>query len=273
MTDSHTPKHEVRRLDDVLSEAYHKTHGFKMMPKGETFKDLSTVVITAIRGDRAEKKTMNCPKCDHRIEYEYFQSNGFHPLVVESWKRMVRPMNQPLVEIVASGYEVGDAYENAVEAVLKDETLSKYKYILFIEDDIVLPYMPHSKGPLFRLYEHMSTFDVAGGLYWTKGEISMPLIFGDPAKGTDNYEAMTDWKDGELVECNGTGMGFTLFKMDLFKDKRIERPWFKTLQDVSDGGMTQDLYFYRKMRRLGYRVCVDTSVKCGHLDVKTGQVY
>ncbi|MCC6934712.1 MAG: hypothetical protein IT406_03455 [Candidatus Yanofskybacteria bacterium] len=270
MDDHHV---RIHRLDDVLKDAYHERVAYNAMPRGEHFRDLSTVIITAVRGDRRETRSMNCPKCNHLITYEHFSSNGFHPMVVESWKRMIRPMNQPIVEVVSSGYEVGDAYEHSIEAVLNNPDLAKFKYILFIEDDMIIPWMPGTRGPLFELYRHMDTYDVAGALYWTKGEVSMPLIFGDPARGTDNYEALTNWDSGDVVECNGTGMGFTLFKMDLFKDARVDRPWFHTLQNVDEGGMTQDLYFYRKIRRLGYRICVDTSIKCGHLDVRTGQVY
>lgn len=264
---------KLNTLDEVLADAHHERRAFGMMPRGDTFKDLSTVIITAMRGDRVEKKTINCPQCRHLIEYESFHATGFHPLVVESWKRMIRPMNQPIVEIVASGYEVGDAYEQAVSSIMEHPDLSKFKYIFFIEDDIVVPFMPGTKGPLFQLYQHMDKFDVIGGLYWTKGDLSMPLIFGDSSRGTDNYEAMTNWQAGEVVECNGTGMGFTLFKTDLFRDKRIERPWFKTHEEIASGAMTQDIYFYRKIRRLGYKVGVDTNIKCGHLDMKTGQVY
>jgi hypothetical protein len=66
-------------------------------------------------------------------------------------------------------------------------------------------------------------------------------------------------------------MGFTLFKMDLFRDERISRPWFKTVQEwTPEGGGaagTQDLYFFGNARKAGYRVASDNRVKVGHYDV------
>ena len=36
---------------------------------------------------------------------------------------------------------------------------------------------------------------------------------------------------------------------------------------------TQDLFFFEKIRPLGYKCAVDTRVKIGHLDVKSGIIY
>jgi hypothetical protein len=72
-------------------------------------------------------------------------------------------------------------------------------------------------------------------------------------------------------------MGFTLFQLEVFRDARIKRPWFKTLQGNRPSGepwlITQDLYFFGQLRELGYRVACDTRVKVGHYDVGTGVVW
>jgi hypothetical protein len=72
-------------------------------------------------------------------------------------------------------------------------------------------------------------------------------------------------------------MGFTLFDLQVFKDKKLEKPWFKTVQewDPATGAQsgTQDLYFFGKIRKLGYRVASDNRVKVGHLDNQTGIVW
>jgi hypothetical protein len=36
---------------------------------------------------------------------------------------------------------------------------------------------------------------------------------------------------------------------------------------------SQDLYFFGRLRELGYRVACDTRVKVGHYDVSTGVVW
>jgi hypothetical protein len=71
-------------------------------------------------------------------------------------------------------------------------------------------------------------------------------------------------------------MGFNLFKMDLFRDEKIPRPWFKTLQEYGPEGaraMTQDLYFFENARNAGHRVACDTRVRVGHFDINTDIVW
>ena len=74
-----------------------------------------------------------------------------------------------------------------------------------------------------------------------------------------------------IQECNGLGMGFTLFKLDIFKDSKLPKPWFKTFQEYTPGVgakcYTQDLYFFENAGRLGYRFACDTRVKVGHFSV------
>jgi hypothetical protein len=80
-----------------------------------------------------------------------------------------------------------------------------------------------------------------------------------------------------LQETHGLGQGFTLFELDVFRDEKIPRPWFKTQAEwdpnVGTAVGTQDLYFFKHARAAGHRVAVDTRVRVGHLDVNTGVVW
>jgi hypothetical protein len=79
-----------------------------------------------------------------------------------------------------------------------------------------------------------------------------------------NFRPQLPDPNGGLVECNGTGMGFNLFRLKMFKDKKLRKPWFVTQR--KDGVATQDLYFASDARKNGYRFAVDCSVKVGHFD-------
>ncbi len=129
--------------------------------------------------------------------------------------------------------------------------------------------MPPPDG-LLRLYESMDEYAAVGGLYWTKGEEGQPMIYGHP-DGVLNFVPQLPVIES-VQECNGLGMGFTLFRMDLFKE--LERPWFKTAQEwdpaVGVKSYTQDLYFFENVRKAGHRVACDTRVKVGHYDPNTG---
>jgi len=153
---------------------------------------------------------------------------------------------------------------------LSDPELSKWKYILTLEEDNLPP-----PDGLLKLYENIEQYDVIGGLYWTKGEGGQPMIYGDINDKEFNFRPQPPIND--IQECNGLGMGFTLFKTDIFRDERLEKPWFKTLQewDSEKGarGYTQDLYFFEKIKKLGYKVACDTRVKVGHYDVEMDVVW
>jgi hypothetical protein len=60
-------------------------------------------------------------------------------------------------------------------------------------------------------------------------------------------------------------MGFNLWRLSMFKDKKLRKPWFKTVAG-KDGVGTQDLYAWGDFRKHGYRCAIDCSVKVGHYD-------
>lgn len=215
------------------------------LEKGKGYRDLSTICIVPTRGMIPAK-------------------------VTQAWMGMIAPMNQKFTRIFIIGMEVGAAYNVAIEQILSNPDLASWKYILTLEEDNI----PSPDG-LIKLYENIDDYAVLGGLYWTKGEGGQPMIYGDPNDPEMNFRPQTPHL--EIQPCNGLGMGFTLFKIDLFKDPKIEKPWFKTCQEWdSQKGVkvyTQDLYFFEKIRKLGYKVACDTRVKVGHYDINMDIVW
>ncbi len=175
---------------------------------------------------------------------------------------LIFPPNNAVMRILALGQEVGEAYNNAIEAVLGHPELSKWEYILTVEHDN----MPPADG-VINLVETMDKhpeYSVVSGLYWTKGEGGVPQIWGDPKDPLLNFRPQPP-RAGEVVECCGTGMGFALWRMSMFKDPELTKPWFKTQAGLTGVG-TQDLYFWKNARARGYRCAVDCRVLVGHYD-------
>jgi len=173
------------------------------------------------------------------------------------------PPNNGVVRILAQGMEVGDAYSSAIDGILADPNLSQWEYILTIEHDNA----PPSDG-VIKLIEQMEThpeFACIGGLYFTKGPGGVAQIWGDPKDPIINFRPQLPDPNGGLVECCGTGMGFNLFRLSMFKDEKLRRPWFKT--QTQGGVSTQDLYFWSDARKYGYRCAIDCSIKVGHHDM------
>ncbi|MBI5912990.1 hypothetical protein HY839_00950 [Candidatus Azambacteria bacterium] len=225
----------------------HNTHPqtAERLALGKAYKDLSTICIVPTRGVVPAK-------------------------VVQSWMGMISPMNQKFTRIFAIGMEVGEAYSSTIAQILSHPELSQWKYILTLEEDN----MPPQDG-LLKLYENIDKYAAVGALYWTKGEGGQPMIYGEGKDNDIHFRPQQPTQD--IQECDGLGMGLTLFQLDVFKDPRLSYPWFKTLNDLVPGQgvqmMTQDLYFFKNIRELGYKIACDTRVKVGHYDVNADIVW
>jgi hypothetical protein len=173
--------------------------------------------------------------------------------------------NNGVIRMLAQGMEVGDAYSTAIEQILEHPEMKDWEYILTVEHDNA----PPSDG-ILKLLERMEAhpeFACIGGLYFCKGYGGCAQILGDPRDPVLNFRPMLPDPSGGLVECCGTGMGFNLWRLSMFKDLRLRRPWFVT-QKKKTGISTQDLYFWADARKYGYRCAIDCSVRVGHYDMK-----
>ena len=207
--------------------------------KSNMYKDCSTVIICPTRG-------------------------MFPTRVVQSWMKLQKPLNQMIYgPIFAEAMKVDAAYNTLIEYVLGHPELSKAKYILTIEEDNLPPV-----DGLLRLYDNIEEYDVVGGLYWGKGKEGFAMIFGDPDGGDPRDTKPQTPRQGEVQQANALGMGFNLFKTEIFRN--VEGPWFKTLEGFDDDGIeqkvTQDIYFYRKAAEKGYKFACDNKILVGHYD-------
>lgn len=183
--------------------------------------------------------------------------------VVASWLNMYAPPNNKFFRMFCMGMEVGEAFSTAIENILAHPDLSKFKYVITLEHDNIPP--PDGIVKLLEQMEAHPEFSCIGGLYWTKGPGGVPQIWGDPRDPQLNFRPQLP-VPGCLVECCGTGMGFNAFRLDMFKDTRLRRPWFKTQKE--NGVSTQDLYMWSDARQYGYRCAIDCSVLVGHYDLE-----
>lgn len=243
-------------IDKVVEQVKSAGLGFERVEHiaGSTYKDSSTVIVIPTRG-------------------------MIHHRVVSAIQQLIAPMNQKRALIFASGHEVGIAYNTMLTNVLANPELSKWKYVLTLEDDNLPPPDAH-----IRLLESIEwgNYDAVSGLYFTKGEVGMPMAYGEPAafastgvldfRPRDVREALAA---GQVMPVNGIAMGCALWRMEMFRE--IKPPWFVTVADVVPGKgvqcFTQDLSFCEKAVRVGKRFAVDMRVRVGHMDVNTERVY
>ncbi len=189
-----------------------------------------------------------------------------------SHRGLIFPPNQSMFPMYVENAEVGAAYDEAIGMILDHTTLSTWEYMLTIEADNLPPADGVMK--LVARMEARPELACIGGLYWTKGPEGVPQIWGDPSDPVLNFRPQMP-VPGEVVECCGTGMGFNLWRLDMFREMRakgIPRPWFKTVAG-KEGVGTQDLFFWGLARKHGFRCGIDCDVLVGHLDTNTGVIW
>lgn len=120
---------------------------------GAGYKDSSTVVVIPTRG-----------MVDQRI--------------IQRWLGLIAPMNQKRAIFFASDNDdPGNAYNQMIKMIIGHPELSKWKYVLTLEDDNLPPADAH-----LRLLESIEQFsyDAVSAIYFTKGDYNMPMAYGDP---------------------------------------------------------------------------------------------
>ncbi len=224
---------------------YHNSKDYLQSAKESAYRDLSTICIVPTRGHISAK-------------------------VVQSWMALMSPMNQKFTRMFVIKQEVGKAYSNAIDFIINDPVLSQWKYILTLEEDNCPP-----PDGLIKLYDHIDEYDAVGGIYFTKGEGGKPMCYGNPNSFPVNFIPFMP-KENDITRCNGLGMGFTLFKLDMFKNPNLKNP-FETLQSYDYGvgvkSYTQDLKFFEDAGKLGYKFACDSRVKVGHYDTENDMMW
>lgn len=187
--------------------------------------------------------------------------------VVDSWMSMLKAPNQRWASIATLNMEVGAAYEAMINLILASPDLSKFRYILTVEEDN-LP-GPMAFVDLLEAAEE-GQWDVLGALYYVKGPCGFPQVWGDVNDEQENYRPQVPKVDGvgdeNIVACQGTGMGFTLYRLDVFR--KLQAPWFQTTC-AADNLWTQDLFLPHRAREQGVKlkIGVHCGIRVGHLDV------
>lgn len=121
------------------------------------------------------------------------------------------------------------------------------EYVLWLDSDMVFP-----ATTAVRLMAHNE--DIVCGNYVRRQK---------PCYGVA-YKTIGNWQDplsfdiqDELVEVEGIGMGCVLMRTEIFKE--IPKPWFEfTWTPESNDFLGEDMTFWQKVNKAGYKIKVDT---------------
>ena len=136
----------------------------------------------------------------------------------------------------------------------------KVSHIFFLDSDVCVP-----ADGLIRLYNWR--LPIVCGVYGSKHQA--PGVWCEQSKsGAGRYapvlpqilEATPLFTHPDIV----VGAGCCLIDMKVFD--RIEESFFLWTQGRDPEGVSEDFYFFEKVRKAGIPIHVDTQVRCEHLD-------
>jgi len=146
--------------------------------------------------------------------------------------------------------------------------------LLFLGDDNLPP--PHM---ITQMLNHIRQGrPVVTGLYFSRSLPLQPMIWKDEYLQGGCW----DWHIGDIIQIYAAGCDALMINMDYVKDK-IEMPWFShdyrlippalESREKSRTHLTEDFYFYAKLKDAGIPVFCDTGIIVGHQDRESGIIY
>lgn len=175
------------------------------------------------------------------------------------------PLVSSAVDKVVLNKPIAEARNEIVQYALDQGA----NYIFWLDDDVIPP-------PDAFLKMYMSGKDIVNGVYWSKSNPPMPLLFRNHLEGP-----YLDWHFGDFIEIDAAGNGLTLVKTDVYRkiSEVIGGPWYSTdytsfkTATQSPANNTEDLYFYWKARRAGFQIWADTSIQGYHYEKNSRVLY
>jgi hypothetical protein len=194
-------------------------------------------------------------------------------------QRLQIPTNTGHVELFRKGLPQDVALNEMTEEALNLGA----EYILTIDDDTQPP--PSVILDLIRVLETSDDSVMAcGGIYTTKTNPPEPIVYMEHGQGS-----FWNWKMGDVFQCWGVGNGCLMIRTKLFQ--MMPRPWYKSLNTPDElkefadlfpqvlettprsASISPDIFFFTRLRQMGFKVMAHGGVLPIHWDVKTNTPY
>jgi len=160
------------------------------------------------------------------------------------------------------GEKVDVARNYLIEQVIE----SGAKYMFFVGEDTVIPY-----DGFRRLHEtaEKNPGSVVVGVYYLKCSEAMIMV------RENDHVKIPNVDPGQIIEAWQTGMDAMLIPVEILKkmkEEDSELPFCCTANGIEGlPFIGEDNFFVYRLRKLGYKLLVDTNVQCLHIDLATGK--
>lgn len=163
------------------------------------------------------------------------------------------------------GLNVDEARIACAEEALKRDA----DYLLFIDDDIVPP-----KDGLNKLLDVVEKFDaeIVSGNYYLKGNDGISAHTQLDEKGIVKAINKIGTLEDLFISNWLIGLGFCLINTNIFRQAR--KPWFKCYsKNKEQKDINEDAHFCELCVDNGYKIYVDKSIECLHVDFKKQTIF
>ena len=159
----------------------------------------------------------------------------------------------------------GAPYDVARNAICADALQHHFQWIFFVDDDVISP-----PDVYMRLVKH--DLDIVSGLYYRRHEPICPVAM--KTDDTGKHQWVTAWSPpNSMLEVDLVGAGCLLIHRRVLE--RMSPPWFewqigREPAQVSGaapkrGALSEDFAFCVKAKEAGFKVHLDTSIRCDHV--------
>ena len=143
--------------------------------------------------------------------------------------------------------------------IAKEAVKYGFDYVLMVDSDIILP-----SNTLQCLLEN--PVDICLGVYPRKNTTTgQTEIFKLGYKNftDENNLNISEIVDPGRMDIKGGGLGCALIRVSIFK--ALPKPWFYYMIYPNGDVLSEDNYFCDRASSKGFKIQVDTRVRCGHL--------
>src|SRR3990167_9012608 len=181
---------------------------------------------------------------------------GMRPKMVQCLSDLIKHGGYDFDILIAeNGYTIAEN-RNYIAAKAVN---NKSDYLLMIDDDMIFP--PDLLDTLIADQK-----DVVGVAYHPRSETGEIIKYLDETHIV-KLEQTNDPKYKKTFECHATGTGIILIKCSVFL--KTPRPWFAfEYLETGQCKLGEDWYFCREIKKVGYKVWTNPTIKVGHLGEK-----
>lgn len=155
--------------------------------------------------------------------------------------------------IVGNRGRIDDLRNSIIHKVLED---GSFTHILFLDTDHYFP-----PSTVKKLISHNKK--IVSGLSFRRCFPYDPVIFKyDQFEMV--YNNIEDWNVNKLIEVDAVGGACLLVDVEVFERMGTEK-WFEFHVNEHGGMTSEDIYFCKKAKGVGYKIYCDTSCENKHL--------